>query len=342
MDNKQKFGLLTISSMNIGDEIQNIAARRFIPEIYKYIHRERISKYKFEDKIKLIMNAWWMWQPANCCPDESIDPLLIAMHFTPTFRNKILSNKKYKQFLIKKGPVGCRDKGTAEFLNKNGIPAYFSGCLTLTLQRNSKIKKKDFVLLVDMPKHIEAEIKKRTSRPVYNISNEILPSFAEMQRYEIAEMFLYLYQSAHCVITNRLHVAMPSLALETPILMLDTPTNHIKNDVRYTGLKDLCNYITEKEFMDNKDAYNFENPPENPDTYKTIRENLIKKCSEFTGFNNKESQIKYLDDETILLKLFSFIENNYLNTKRTFWYVRLKDFPKLLFLFISYNSTIFE
>ena len=36
-------------------------------------------------------------------------------------------------YLKKHAPIGCRDKFTVQILNEKGIDAYFTGCLTLTL-----------------------------------------------------------------------------------------------------------------------------------------------------------------------------------------------------------------
>ena len=79
------YGILKYSSQNIGDEIQSVAAMRFLPKIDYYCHRERLDQFHLPEeqagqKLKLIMNAWWMWQPKHFPPSEDIDPLLVSMH----------------------------------------------------------------------------------------------------------------------------------------------------------------------------------------------------------------------------------------------------------------------
>ncbi|MBQ4113948.1 hypothetical protein IJD34_00950, partial [bacterium] len=44
------FGLITTSPINIGEEIQSLAAMRFLPQIDEYIHREHVSKYRSSNK----------------------------------------------------------------------------------------------------------------------------------------------------------------------------------------------------------------------------------------------------------------------------------------------------
>lgn len=316
------YGLLRYSSINIGDEIQSIAASRFLPRVDRYIRRERISKYKSSKKTKLIMNAWWMWNQRFFPPSEDIEPLLISMYIRAAIRDTFLTDKT-KKYLIEHGPVGCRDKSTEKYLQENGIPAYFSGCLTLTLEKNPEIKKRDFILTVDIPEYIQNEIRKRTSRPVYNISRMLFPICSGFDRFRLANAMLNLYQSAHCVVSRRLHVAMPSLAFETPFLLLDTNDNTVLNDPRFEGVIELCNYYKEIDFIYNKDLYDFDNPPPNPPHYRKIKEDLIKRCSEFTGYNNPESLL--IKEPEPLITILQLLEYKYKNVKRALWWAEPKD-----------------
>ena len=51
-----KFGILKYSSINIGDEVQSVAAMRFIPQINYYVQRERVDQFKAKngEKVKLL------------------------------------------------------------------------------------------------------------------------------------------------------------------------------------------------------------------------------------------------------------------------------------------------
>lgn len=326
MEKKFQFGLLKYAAMNIGDEIQSIAAMRFLPHIDCYIHRENTHKFHSDIKTKLIMNAWWMWRPKNFPPSKDIDPLLISMYIRRDIRKRILTEKT-KKYLIEHGPVGCRDKDTEEWLKSNNIPAYFSGCLTLTLQRNPLIKRKDYIIAVDVPEYIEEKIRKRTKRPVYNLFRVISPCFTQEERYKIAKILLSVYQSAHCIITSKLHAAMPALALETPVLLLDSNDNNLHNDGRFFGLKELCNIVKEDDFMADKDSYDIDAPPRNPSLHLALRDKLIKTCSEFTGYNNENSLL----DENIIpeLELLKLINYNYEKVFKTAHWLRSKDAFKI-------------
>lgn len=304
------YGVLKYSSINIGDEIQSVAAMRFLPKVEEYVHREQINRFVPEKgkKTKLIMNAWWMWLPENFPPSEYIDPLLISMYIRADIRDTFLT-PEVREYLTTHGPVGCRDLSTCEWLKKEGIPAYFSGCLTLTLQRNRKVKRENYILCIDIPKNVIEEIKKRTKRPVHVVSRNISPFYTSKQRIEVAKLFLRLYHNAHCVVSSRLHAVLPSLAFETPVLRLVTGKDEMDIEGRFSGMEDIANVVSVDEFMNNKKCYNFNRPPKNPKKYLKIRDELIKRCTEFTGFDRRKSFIIHHQDPLLeLLKLTKYTD----------------------------------
>ena len=337
-DKDFNYGLICNSSCNIGDEIQSIAAARFLPHIDTYVHREQVNRFKSDKKTKLIMNAWWTRLPKTFPPSKDIIPLLISMHFKHQLRKKT-PMPGYTVYFKKYGPVGCRDKATAKWLNDNGIPAYFSGCLTLTLQRNPKIKRENYILGVDLPKKIIKVIKSRTNRPVYNISRKLLPLNVN-NRFKLAKAMLYLYHNAHCVVTSRLHAAMPCLAFETPVLMLDTKNNWLRLDGRYDGLKELCNMITEEDLINNGNSYDFENPPCNPEDYKKLREDLIKTCTDFTGYNNTESVLE--DDFNPIFDIIKAFRYEKTVVKRLAYWAKPLDKCKIFLKILWGNSPLYN
>lgn len=325
------YGVMITSSINIGDEIQSIAATRFLPRIDNYIHRETIKHFTPKDKehlTKVILNAWWMWEPQNFPPSKYIKPLLISMYFRKEIRNKLLT-KEVKEYLIKNGPVGCRDLSTYRYLEENNIPAYFSGCLTLTLQRNYNIKRQDYILCIDVPKEIEENIKQRTNRKVVNISPLLSPYFLPQQRLEVAKLYLRLIHNAHCVVSTRLHAILPSLGLETPVLRI-VPTGY-EMDIkgRIEGMEDFVQSINEEDFINTPDVYDFENPPQNRANHLEYRKNLINKCKEFTGFDNEKPTIE--DDCDPLLEMFQLIQYSPIQNKRVLYFAHNTDLIRALF-----------
>ena len=281
------YGLLKYSSINIGDEVQCIAAMRFLPHVDEYVHRDRINRFKSKsgNKIKLICNAWWLKNIKAFPPSDYVEPLLISMYIRKDLRKQFLTNKA-KRYLIDNGPVGCRDMSTCEWLKENGIDAYFSGCLTLTLEPNNDLKKQDYILCVDTSDEIVEAIKQKTKRPVYSISRMLSPYLTYEERLETAKIILGLYQSAHCVVSPRLHVILPSIALGTNVIRI-IPKDFI-DDGRWRGYEDFAHTVREEDFLRNFQDYDFEDIPVY-NSHIELKSRIIEKVENFTGYNNPKS-----------------------------------------------------
>ena len=302
-----KYGALKYNSTNIGDEIQSIAAQRFLPQVDYYIFREQMHKFTTRDseKVKLIMNSWYMWRPKNFPPNECIEPLLISMHFNPECRKYILSEKG-KDFLKKYGPVGCRDLSTKKWLEENNIPAYYSCCLTSTLIPNENLRAKypqKYVLCVDCPDKVIEYAKKNSIYPVYSFNKMFSPYIESVDRMQLAKAVLFTYQNAHCVITPNLHTALPCLAFHTKVCLLSKKKEASNAVGRFDGMESFFNWQTEDGFL--KGNYSFNDPPENPTEYEKYRDELVEKCRLFTGYDSDKPTLD--DDFEPLFTLFFFL-----------------------------------
>lgn len=289
-----KYGALKHTTYNIGDEIQSIASWRFYPQVDYYVYREHLDKFCPDGVenfgVKMILNSWYMHNPHNFPPSKYIDPLLISMCLSKEIRDDFLTDKTIS-YLKEYGPVGCRDYPSLRFLEENHIPAYFSGCLTTTLVENPELKKRaannKYILCAYCTQDIVDAVKKRTNLPVYYISKNYTPTIDSMDRFELAKAVLYMYHNAHCVITPNLHTALPCLAFNVPVCVLD-PGEYIGDDDRkgrFEGLVTLTNHYKKEEFIKNN-VYDINNPPENPKDYIKMREDLVKRCKDFTGFDS--------------------------------------------------------
>lgn len=330
MEKDFSFGILGYNSINIGDEIQSVAQSRFLPQIDEVVYREQIKNFipKLGKKTKCILNAWWMWRPKNFPPSKWVEPLLISMHIRPAIRREVWT-KETKEYFLKYGPVGCRDMGTYEWLKGKGVPAYFSGCLTLTLQRNHEIPRQNYILCVDVDDNIVEEIKKRTQKPVYSITRTLSPFYNAEQRFEFAKLILRLYHDAHLVVSPRLHVMLPALAMETPVCRIETKSKEIVGDwTRYAGFEGFCNSIEIDNGIQELDKFNFDNPPANPTKHIELRNDLIKRCSEFTGYDNPNSLIS--NEPYPLIKLIELNAYHYSNVKRILHFATKADIKATL------------
>lgn len=311
-----QYGLMTYKyTINLGNEIQSIAARRFLPKIDHYIDHEELHLFSNSEKVKMIMNGWYLDCLDAWPPSKDIDPLLISMHFNTSVNEtkEVILSDESRDFFSSYGPVGCRDYPTVELLDENGIDAYYSGCLTLTLESaNMENENKYIVVNSIKSKPLIKYLKTKTDLPIYDIYqlvmrsmdkkylldpglNQKLTSFYDYnEKFLMAENLLNIYDNACCVITERLHAALPSLALNTPVLFINTAKFGLE---RLEGISNLVNETTLDDYRNDYSIFDVENPPENPDSYLKIRENLIKKTKKFTGYMDKDYTSYYPENQ---------------------------------------------
>jgi len=146
-----RYGLLIAFTRNLGDDIQSLAAKQFLPRIDLIIDRDSPNKVRCTDKVKVIFNGWFTYKPQNFPPAPCIIPLFVSFHIHPKVADKFLREKMVK-YLKMHEPIGCRDLYTMRLLNEKGIDAYFSGDLCFTLDRRFRLgcKKEDKILIVDL------------------------------------------------------------------------------------------------------------------------------------------------------------------------------------------------
>ena len=281
-----KYGLVYWKKTNnIGDDIQAYAASRFLPHIDYYIDREFVHAFQSvqKEKVAVIMNAWWLYNTFNWPPSNDIIPLLVSMHFSDHNDADYLNGLGGK-YLKDCGPVGCRDYHTAELLKKKNIECFFSGCLTLTLPKQP-IKKGDtpYICVCDLPtkveKHVQSIAQKhgiRVIRTNHYLPPEKISDDWEKRRDEV-EKLLGLYQNAKCVVTSRLHCALPCLAMEVPVLLV----HNGDPGARFGPFLPLLWTEDEKVFCEGKGQYDPVAPPENKPDYQKLREELIQRVRSF-------------------------------------------------------------
>lgn len=290
---ESRFGYISYSTGNIGDDIQALAAKQFLPTDSVGIDREFVGVFKSSRKVHTIVNGWYMHTKDLCWylpgvpgpakfwpPSPSIKPLLVSIHLWSEFIPYAFS-PKVVAYMKKYGPVGARDYSTLAELQKRGIPAYFSGCLTLTLKNEVAAgEREDVIYVVDLDDAALEYVKSKTSSRVEWLTHcvEVGRFTNPEERLHYAAQLLDKYKRAKCVVTNRLHAAMPCLGLETPVLLIEQG-----DDPRFNGLRELIRHCTREELLNGHADFDFETPTQNPQDYLPIRENLQKIVREWVG-----------------------------------------------------------
>lgn len=291
-----KYGVLwRKTTKNIGDDVQSYAESLWLPQVDYMVDIEDMEGFVSDndEPVATIMSAWYMWKKWNWPPSKYVYPLWIGLHYNDIQRGKprgMPSKFEYiedgpgKEYLKSFEPIGCRDYYTTAVLDKYGIKNYFSGCVTLTLpRRNIPKPEKEYVCLVGVTKEVEKAVKKQLKdtglevkvlSPTRPQPSTDLPW--EVRRDEVIS-YLETYQNAKCVITFRLHCALPCLALETPVLLV---RDSFKS-VRFDPYRDWLHKAYPKEVIEGNFKDFILNPPANPDNYKATRAELQKTIAAF-------------------------------------------------------------
>jgi len=249
-----QYGLMTYDikeHFNVGDYIQSLAARQFLPQVDRTLNREQLHVYD-GPPLKLIMNGWYMHHPEHWPPAPQIDPLLVSFHMTKRASATMLTGAGLEY--LKGHRVGARDQATLELLHAAGVEAFFSGCLTLTLDKTYQHQTGDEVLIVDPL--FKWQFWGRRKRILRQVLGRELVSQAhplghryraadyptEEERFALADRLLQRYRQARLVVTSRLHCALPCLAMGTPVVLVDAYVGAKDRD-RFGGLRSFLNTV---------------------------------------------------------------------------------------------------
>lgn len=282
---RTRYGLLSYQTPNLGDYIQSVAARKFLPRVDRYVDREALDEAPAQkEPIKLIMNGWFCHKPERWPPTPSIAPLLISVHITnnPEPGSGVRAREEFSRmpevlsYFRQHGPVGARDYFTLEWLKAHDIEAYYSGCLTLTLDR-PPVPREPFVLLNDLPDEVALRAESMTVHPIRKVTNVDDRTIGAEARLNRAAAMIELYARASCVVTTRLHCALPCLAIGTPVLLIDASWDQS----RFAGLNELIHHCSVEELVSGKVGYDVDAPPDNPDRHLPLRTALEERTRAF-------------------------------------------------------------
>jgi hypothetical protein len=282
------YGLLTYpGSANLGDEIQSLAARRFLPRVDRLVSREALHLDPGgAGPTRLILNGWFLNRPLNWPPHPKIEPLIVSFHMTLSAPSRLrrwaatvqgtLLSAEGVAYLNRWAPVGARDRRTLDLLRSAGVDAYLSGCLTLTLPAPRERRAEGPVVACDLPNDAINELSARlgfAAMPVSHSSAEIDPE----RRLGEAQRLLDVYATARAVVTTRLHAALPCLAMGTPVLFLAGD----QEQSRIAPALDLCRSATLAQFAAGSDGFDPRDPPPNRDRHIAMAADLKRRCRAF-------------------------------------------------------------
>lgn len=293
-----KYGLVVFGDTdNIGDDILSYASRRFLPRVDYIIDRESLDLFIPDEKecVAVIMNGWYLYNKFNWPPSPYIKPLVIGIHFTGKDHYGIgydFIDGPGRDFFLENGSIGCRDSSTLKILQGKGIDSYFSGCLTLTLNPFNGLAGRKQTVVADVSDAIKNHIEGCLGEEITVVTHDLTktqqrPTLEE--RFDRVEKLLKTYQAATQVITTRLHVALPCLALGTPVLLI----NDNEDMDRFADYLPLLNHCSEKALLSGEFEWDFTEPLSNPLTFMRLKTDLEKSCRNFINYMSSKDSWEY-------------------------------------------------
>lgn len=292
-----KFGaILYNATNNIGDDIQTFAAMRHLPRVDCLLDRESLNDFRPADgmPVAVPMCGWYMHRKWNWPPSRFIVPLPTSMHYETKRIGRWPKCPATTEFLsgcgadwLKAwGPVGCRDLATLEALRELGIEAFFSGCVTLTLPRMERRESSGgYICACDLPENVLAKLRQTVAGRCEIVeTTHRIPAPARNRPWEERERrvveLLTLYQNAKCVVTKRLHCALPCLAMGVPVFL--TNKGERPSAGRYDPYYGWIRNCTWKQFLAGDFAgYDFLSPPPNGTRHLPVREAMAASIAAF-------------------------------------------------------------
>lgn len=239
---------------NLGDVIQGLAAKQFLPNDAKPVNREKLSSLTNEPSL-LIANGWYQHEFDKFPPPTEVIPFYISVHIA---KSDFIKIKTIREHFKKNAPIGCRDSKTLWLMRGFGIPAYYSGCLTLTFNNSNSFQgNKSEVIWVDnidhpIPLKIEQKLNELIPEGFTKISHDPLSRFLKFETYvedntELTFSLFEKYEQAKLVLTTKIHCALPCIGMGIPVILIhpnpkDPRLSVLNKLITIISYDDLMNY----------------------------------------------------------------------------------------------------
>jgi hypothetical protein len=210
------------NSTNLGDDIQSLAVGQHLSTVDGYIDRDFPPREPSEP-FTVVMQGWFTKNFSVFPYPDHIQPIWMGFHLG-AHASSMLADRAVYDYLNRQPSIGCRDQPTVERLQRAGITAHLTGCMTTTFPLRKREPKDGKVFLVDtmgvpLPPHI------REANPI-RVTHEGARWWPHPVRRQLARALLDTYRDeARLVVTTRLHCALPCVAMGIPVIFVGDPTD---------------------------------------------------------------------------------------------------------------------
>ncbi len=199
---------------NMEDELQTLAAAQFYPHVSSFVDRDQgLTKVDGH----LIANA--RFRTTFALPKKSLTDVWETTFLSLQIRYDAESTVKNHQWLFqgyndKEGAIGAEDIPTLDFLREQGISSYLALSFTVMLGRNVSPNRTKTVIVDVKPGLLPPSVETNAIQ-----LKRLLKEPVRWKRLEYADKILNTYATqAKVVITSRIQLAMPAVAMGIPVI----------------------------------------------------------------------------------------------------------------------------
>lgn len=204
---------LSYTTNNIGDDMQSYALTQILGDPDLYVDRDKLDSYTDYPEMDLYANGYMICGPFPPAPQISFIPLALGIGGFGEM------TKEKKDYLSSLPVIGCRDHHSVRWCVQRGFNGVYIGCPTMLIKRRQLITLSKRVLCVDVnPMPIREHLK---GHQVTWRTNQIQPSAPPEIRKRYLFDLIECITRSNLVITNRIHVAMPAVAMGIPTIIID-------------------------------------------------------------------------------------------------------------------------
>ena len=267
---------------NLGDEIQSFSGAQFLPFVDNLLERDRMYLLKETEPVTAFLNAWYGDPHADWPPPSNVQPIMTSVHAHEWIRS-VWAKKPSVDYLKQHEPIGCRDTSTMEFMQKLNVEAYFSGCMTLMLKNPNITKQSNKIFLVDVNKGYYSLFPLQIRTNFSYLTHSMQVKYADnLKQFSKGYHLLEQYATAKLVITQRIHCALPCVAMGIPVIFIQSPGlpggegSKTQSSPRTRGLTPMFHTVdlykmSTIEAQEWLQKFPWDNPPPNPNAGMMMR-----------------------------------------------------------------------
>lgn len=195
------------------------------------LHRDANTLQDLPEPTWAILFGWYMHDAFGLGYNLPFNPNLRPIPLSVFIRYPEMLTPEAIDYLRRYAPIGCRDWQTVALLTAAGIPAFFSGCLTTTVDtvfRRTGEDTRNARLFVDAPVTGPGDSREQEVQGVRDMS--LVENLRQARAW--VDTYNLKYND---VVTSRLHCYLPARSVGSKVTFL--PKN--PSDNRFGGLYDL-------------------------------------------------------------------------------------------------------